>query len=132
PIDVFNNGDMQRDFTYIDDIVEGVVRVLDRVPQADAAVDMTLPDPATSNAPYRLFNIGNNQPIKLLDFIATLEGVLGKTAHKNLLPIQPGDVCATYAEVDDLQQAVGFSPSTPLTEGIRRYVAWFRDYYDVA
>ncbi|MEO8631114.1 MAG: NAD-dependent epimerase [Betaproteobacteria bacterium] len=132
PIDVFNNGDMQRDFTYIDDIVEGVVRVLDRVPQADAAVDMTLPDPATSNAPYRLFNIGNNQPIKLLDFIATLEGVLGKTAHKNLLPIQPGDVCATYAEVDDLQQPVGFSPSTPLTEGIRRYVAWFRDYYDVA
>ena len=130
-IDVFNHGEMERDFTYIDDIVEGVVRVLDAIPVADPQADMTLPDPARSPAPYRLYNIGNHSPVKLMTFIAPLERALGRTAVKNLLPIQPGDVPATYADVDDLHAAVGFAPGTPLEVGIERFVAWYRSFYQV-
>jgi UDP-glucuronate 4-epimerase len=129
PIDVFNHGEMERDFTYIDDIVEGVVRILDVVPKGDPGADMTKPDPATSYAPYRLYNIGNNQPVRLTRFIQVLETALGRKAQMNLLPMQPGDVAATYADVDDLGRAVGFRPATPLEEGIARYVAWYREYY---
>jgi UDP-glucuronate 4-epimerase len=129
PIDVFNHGDMERDFTYVDDIVEGVVRTLDVVPKGDPGAVMTKPDPATSYAPYRLYNIGNNRPVKLTRFIEVLETVLGRKAQMNLLPMQPGDVPATYADVDDLGRAVGFRPSTPLEEGIARYVKWYREYY---
>jgi len=132
PIEVFNHGEMERDFTYIDDITEGVVRVLDVTPRADPGVDMSEPDPATSYAPYRLYNIGNNQPVKLTRFIEILEASLGRKAKKNLLPMQAGDVPATYAAVDDLGRAVGFRPSTPLETGIARYVAWYREYYGPA
>jgi len=131
PIDVFNHGQMERDFTYVDDIVEGVVRILDVPPPGDPDVDMLHPDPPTSYARYRLYNIGNNRPVKLMNFIETLERALGRKAVKNLLPMQPGDVPATYADVDDLARAVGFRPDTPLDEGIARYVAWYRDYYGV-
>jgi len=131
PIDVFNFGECRRDFTYIDDIVEGVVRVIDRVPQPNASWDGERPDPASSVAPYRLYNIGNNQPIKLTKFIELLEAELGKKAEKNLLPLQPGDVPATYADVDDLMTDVGFRPAMPIEEGIRRFVAWYREYYRV-
>ena len=131
PIDVFNYGKMERDFTYVDDIVEGVVRILDIVPAGDPNADMVHPDPARSSAPYRLYNIGNNQPAKLMEFIETLERALGRKAAKNLLPMQPGDVPATYADVDDLARVTGFSPSMPLEEGIARYVAWYREYYGI-
>ncbi len=131
PIDVFNHGDMERDFTSVDDIVEGVVRVLEVVPSADPGADMVNPDPARSTAPYRLYNIGNHQPVPLLDFIATLEQALGHKAVKNLLPMQPGDVRATFADVEDLRAAVGFSPSTPLADGIRRFCDWYRAYYRI-
>ena len=132
PIDVFNRGEMERDFTYIDDIAEGVVRSLDVIPRADDSIDMLRPDPATSYAPYRLYNIGNNRPVQLGVFIETLEAALGKTAIKNLLPMQPGDVPATYADIEELRDATGFTPSTPLEEGLRRYVAWYRDYYEMS
>ena len=132
PIEVFNHGEMERDFTYIDDIAEGVVRILDVVPRADPGVDMTKPDPATSPAPYRLYNIGNNQPVKLTRFIEILEASLGRKAKKKLLPMQPGDVPATYADVGDLGRVAGFRPSTPLETGIERYVAWYREYYGPA
>ena len=131
PIDVFNQGRMQRDFTYIDDIVEGVVRVLDRSAVPDPGFDARNPDAATSYAPYRVYNIGNHQPVALLDFIAAIEKALGLEAVKNLLPMQAGDVEATYADIEDLRQAVGFSPSTPLDEGIANFVAWHREYYPV-
>lgn len=131
PIDVFNYGKMRRDFTFIDDIVEGVVRVLDRVPQGDAAWSGESPDPGTSYAPYKVYNIGNNDPVELLRFIEVLETALGKKAHKNLLPIQAGDVPATYADVDDLMADVGFKPGTSIEEGIGRFVAWYREYYRV-
>ena len=122
PIDVFNHGRMRRDFTYVDDIVEGVVRVLDRVPQAaDAA--------GAGSAPYRVFNIGNNQPVQLLDFVACLERALGRNAEKRLLPLQDGDVPETYADTDALAQWVGFVPQTSIEQGIGRFVAWYRDYY---
>ena len=120
---------MERDFTYVDDIAEGVVRVLDRIPAPDPSVDMTRPDPALSTVPHRLYNIGNHQPVKLLDFIEILERALGRKAVKNLLPMQPGDVVATYADVDDLRAAVGFAPSTTLEQGVARFVAWYHDYY---
>ena len=129
PIDVFNNGRHARDFTYIDDIVEGVVRTLDHVAAPDASFDPMRPVPAISTAPYQIYNIGNNQPIELLDFIACLEQALQRTAIKRLLPLQPGDVETTYADVDRLATAVGFRPHTPIEEGIRRFVAWYRDYY---
>ena len=129
PIDVFNCGKMRRDFTYVDDVVEGVVRVLDRVPQPDPSWSAQSPDPGTSNAPYKLYNIGNNQPVELLQLISTLEKCLGCTAVKNMLPMQPGDVPATYADVDDLIADVGFKPGTPLEDGIARFVKWYRWYY---
>jgi len=131
PIDVFNHGDMERDFTYVDDIVEGVVRVLEAIPVGDPQADMTRPDPARSTAPYRLYNIGNHQPVPLLQFIEILEQTLGRKAVRNLLPMQPGDVRATFADVDDLRSAVGFSPGTPLKEGIRRFCEWYRSYYRI-
>jgi len=129
PIDVFNNGKMRRDFTYIDDIVEGIVRVCGVPPAANPEWSGTRPDPGTSYAPYRIYNIGNNNPVELMNFIETLEGCLGKTAIKNLLPIQPGDVPETYADVDDLINDVGFRPSTALEEGIQKFVEWYRAYY---
>ena len=131
PIDVFNRGAMRRDFTYVDDIVEGVVRVLDRVPEADPSWTGDAPDPASSAAPYRLYNIGNNSPVELMDLIAAIEKALGLPAELNLLPMQPGDVPATYADVDDLVRDVGFSPATPIDVGIGRFVAWYREYYGV-
>jgi UDP-glucuronate 4-epimerase len=131
PIDVFNHGKMRRDFTYVDDIVEGVVRVADRIPEPAPDWSGDHPDPGTSKAPYRIYNIGNNQPVELLHMIATLEKCLGKTAKKNLLPIQLGDVPATYADVDDLTRDVGFRPATPLEEGAARFVEWYRSYYGV-
>ena len=129
PIDVFNGGAMSRDYTYVDDIVEGVVRVMDAIPGANSGFDPADPDPATSSAPWRLYNIGNHQSVPLLEFIETLERALGRSAIKRLLPMQPGDVVATRADVDDLMAAVGFAPSTPLATGIERFVAWFREYY---
>ncbi|MHB8907485.1 MAG: NAD-dependent epimerase [Syntrophales bacterium] len=129
PIDVFNEGRMRRDFTYIDDIVEGLIRVMDRPPAPDPAWSGDRPDPSSSFAPYHLYNIGNNQPVALMDFITTLEGHLGRTAKKNFLPLQAGDVPATSADVDDLMADVGFRPATPIAEGIGRFVAWYRAYY---
>ncbi len=129
PIEVFNYGKMRRDFTYIDDIVEGVVRVLDTVPRPNPSWSGLAPDPGTSRAPYRIYNIGNNRPIELLHFIEVLESCLGRKAEKRFLPLQAGDVPETYADVDDLTQDVGFRPSTPIHEGIARFVAWYRDYY---
>ncbi|MDA8414844.1 MAG: NAD-dependent epimerase [Desulfobacteraceae bacterium] len=129
PIDVFNHGRMQRDFTYIDDIAEGIVRVLGHIPRPDPAWNAASPDPATSSAPYRLYNIGNNQPVELGHFIEVLEEYLGKKAHKNMLPIQAGEVLVTCADVDDLRHEVGFRPSTPIREGLRRFVEWYREFY---
>lgn len=129
PIDVFNFGKMQRDFTYIDDIVEGVVRVIDRIPGPNPAWSGDSPDPSISYAPYKLYNIGNNNPVELMHFIGVLEDCLGKKAEKNLLPIQAGDVPATYADVDDLIKDVGFKPSTLIEEGIKKFVDWYRAYY---
>ncbi|MCZ7562550.1 MAG: NAD-dependent epimerase [Burkholderiales bacterium] len=131
PIDVFNHGKMQRDFTYVDDIVEGVVRIADQPPAPNPAFDRLNPDPATSWAPYRVYNIGNHQPVELMVYIETLEAALGKRAVKNLLPLQDGDVPATYADTAELAQAVGFSPATPVREGIARFVAWYRAHYRV-
>ena len=131
PIDVFNHGQMQRDFTYIDDIIEGVVRALDQVPQPDPAWDAACPDPATSNAPYRLYNIGNNQPITLGHFIDVLEECLGVKAEKNMRPMQAGEVLVTCANVADLRHDVGFTPDTSIQEGLRRFVAWYRGFYQV-
>ena len=129
PINVFNEGKMQRDFTYIDDIVEGVVRVLDKIPVSSEEFDTDNPDPAASYAPYRVYNIGNNEPVQLMDFIRTIEDALGMEASKNMLPMQNGDVVATYADIDELTNAVGFRPSTPLKEGIGKFVAWYREYH---
>ena len=131
PIDVFNYGKMQRDFTYIDDIVEGVVRVIERIPEPDPLWSGNDPDAATSYAPYRIYNIGNNNPVELMKFIETIEQCLGKKAEKNLLPIQAGDVPSTYADVDDLIREVGFKPATPIEEGIRKFVEWYGWYYKV-
>jgi len=128
PIDVFNKGKMKRDFTYIDDIVEGVVRVTVNIPVLDTGWNSDKPDPATSYAPYRLYNIGNNNPIELMQFIEVLEDCLGKKAEKNLLPMQPGDVHETCADVDDLIN-IGFKPSTPIEKGIKEFVKWYLDYY---
>ena len=130
-IDVFNNGDMMRDFTYIDDIVEAMVRLVNRVPQADATWDGENPNPASSSAPYRLYNIGNNNPEKLMDMIAYLEEAIGRKVEKNFMPMQPGDVYATYADVDDLMADIDFKPSTPLKEGLDKFVEWYKDYYNV-
>ena len=131
PIDVFNYGKMRRDFTYIDDIVEGVIRVIDNIPQPNPSWSSDAPDPGTSKAPYKIYNIGNNQPVELMHFIEVLEDCLGKKAEKNLLPLQLGDVPATYADVEDLINDVGFKPNTPIEVGIERFVAWYRSYYHV-
>jgi UDP-glucuronate 4-epimerase len=131
PIDVFNYGKHARDFTYIDDIVEGVIRVADRVPEANPAWDAANPDPGSSSAPYALYNIGSHNPVELLDFIAAIEKATGCKAKMNFLPMQPGDVLATYADVDDLARDVGFAPHTPLDEGVAKFVAWYRGYYGV-
>ncbi len=129
PIDVYNHGRMKRDFTYIDDIVEGVIRVSDKVPEPNPDWNGDKPDSATSYAPYKLYNIGNNNPVELMKFIEVLEDCLGKKANKNLLPIQPGDVPETYADVDDLVNDVGFKPATSIEEGIKRFVEWYNEYY---
>jgi len=129
PIRVFNHGRMQRDFTYIDDIVEGVARVIPAVPVPDPDFDATRPDPGRSWAPHRVFNIGNSRPEQLMDMIAALEELTGKTAVKEFVDMQPGDVPATYADVADLEDAVGFRPQTPLREGLVRFVSWYRNYY---
>lgn len=131
PIDVFNYGNHRRDFTYIDDIVEGVIRTLDQVAAPNGEWDGQNPDPGTSKAPYRIYNIGSNNPCELLRYIEVIEDCLGKKAEKNLLPLQPGDVPDTYANVDALIQDVDYKPSTPLEEGIAKFVAWYRDYYKV-
>ncbi len=131
PINVFNHGKMQRDFTYIDDIVEGIVRVMDKIPEGNSHWSGDTPDPSTSKAPYRLYNIGNNQPVELLHLIEVLEDCLGKKAEKNFLPLQPGDVVSTYADVEDLVQAVGFKPSTPIATGVAQFADWYRTYYQV-
>ena len=128
-INVFNEGKMQRDFTYIDDIVEGVVRVIDKVAEPDPGFDTGAPDPATSYAPYRVYNIGNNEPVQLMDFIETIEKAVGKPAEKNMMGMQDGDVVATYANIDALVEAVGFKPATPLNEGIQKFVEWYKDYH---
>jgi len=129
PIDVYNNGRHARDFTYIDDIVEGVVRTADKVAEPDPDWSGADPDPAASSAPYRLYNIGNNNAVELMDFIECLEKALGREAKKNFLPLQPGDVPKTFADVEALSDAVGFRPSTPIEEGIARFVDWYRSYY---
>ena len=130
-INVFNNGEMQRDFTYIDDIVEGVIRVLDKVPEGNAAWSGNEADPGSSLAPYKIYNIGNHNPVPLMHMIGQLEKNLGITANKNFMPMQAGDVKATFADVDDLVRDVGFKPSTSIEEGIERFVAWYREYYSV-
>ena len=131
PIDVFNFGQHTRDFTYIDDIVEGVIRTLDRVPGPDPAFDPLLPSPASSSAPYRVYNIGNHRPVQLSRYIELIEQALGRTAEKRLLPLQPGDVPDTEADVDALMRDTGYSPETPVELGIQRFVAWYRDFYRV-
>jgi UDP-glucuronate 4-epimerase len=128
PINVFNHGKMQRDFTYVDDIAEGTVRALDRIATSSAAFDSAHPDPASSFAPYKVYNIGNHQPVELMHFIESIEQALGQQAKKNFLPMQAGDVQATYADVEDLRRDVGFEPKTALSEGIARWASWFREY----
>ncbi|MCP4200740.1 MAG: NAD-dependent epimerase [bacterium] len=129
PIDVYNYGNHRRDFTYIDDIVEGVLRTLDHVAQSNPDWTGDTPDPGTSAAPYRIYNIGNSTPVELMKYIEILEQCLGRTAEKNLLPLQPGDVPDTYADVDDLTHDVGYAPTTPVEVGVKRFVDWYLDYY---
>ena len=129
PIDVYNNGDMRREFTYVEDIVESLVRILDKPPVRNDAWDALHPDPSTSSAPYRLFNIGNSEPVKLMDFIEALESAIGVPAKKNFMPIQMGDVLETHADVSDLIAATGHSPTTSVEDGIRQFVEWYRSYY---
>ncbi|WP_295588291.1 NAD-dependent epimerase [uncultured Lamprocystis sp.] len=131
PIDVFNYGKHRRDFTYIDDIVEGVIRVLDRVPQGNPEWSGEAPDAASSRAPFRLYNIGNNNPVELMEYIALLEQSLGLKAELNLLPLQPGDVPDTYADVSELVRDTGYHPNTSVADGVARFVAWYRDFYQV-
>ena len=131
PINVFNHGKMVRDFTFVDDIAEGVVRVLDRAATADPDFDAARPDPSRSSAPYRVFNIGNNDPVKLMDFIEAIESAVGKTAQRNYMPLQDGDVPATYADVSQLSEWTGFTPATPVREGVARFVDWYREYFKV-
>jgi UDP-glucuronate 4-epimerase len=131
PIPVFNHGRMVRDFTYVDDVAEGVVRVVDKIAAPDPEWSSDDPDPARSRAPYRVFNIGNNQPVELLEYIAVLEEQLGKKAQMELLPIQPGDVPSTMADVTELERAVGFRPSTSVRDGIAAFVKWYKEYYEI-
>ena len=131
PIKVFNHGNMLRDFTFVDDIVEGVIRVIDRIAEPNPDYSSKTPDPATSNAPYRVFNIGNHNPVKLMDFITAIEDALGMKAEKILMPLQDGDVPQTYADVEALKDWVGFVPATSIQTGIGRFVQWYRGYYGV-
>jgi UDP-glucuronate 4-epimerase len=131
PIPIFNHGSMKRDFTYIDDIVEGIVRLIERVPEPNPDWDRYAPDPAASSAPYRVYNIGNSRPVGLLQFVRVLERLLGLEAKLELLPMQPGDVEATYADIRDLQEATGFQPHTPIETGLARFVEWYKSYYAV-
>ena len=131
PIDVFNYGNHRRDFTYIDDIAEGVVRILDRVAEPDPDWDSNAPDPGTSMAPYRIYNIGNSQPVELMRYIEVLEKCLGRKAERRLLPMQPGDVPDTYADVTDLMDVIGYRPSTSVEEGVARFVEWYREFYAI-
>ncbi|MBF0140038.1 MAG: NAD-dependent epimerase [Magnetococcales bacterium] len=131
PMDIFNHGNMKRDFTYIDDIVEGIVRVMDRPPVPNTHWDSNNPDPASSKAPYRIYNIGNNNPVELMRYIEALEHSLGKKGIKNMLPMQMGDVPATWADTDDLMADIGFQPQTSIETGIEQFVRWYRDYYQV-
>jgi UDP-glucuronate 4-epimerase len=131
PIDVYNFGEMERDFTYIDDIVDGIVRVAAHPAQPNATWNGAYPDPSSSPAPYRIYNLGNNKPVKLLDFIEAIEQKTGKAAIKNLLPIQPGDVKRTYADVSALRNDLGYNPSTTVEEGVGRFIDWYRGYYGV-
>jgi len=131
PINVFNNGNHSRDFTYIDDIIEGVTRVLDRVPEPNPDWSGDNPDSASSTAPYRLYNIGNNEPVELMHYIEVLEDCLGKKAEKNMLPMQPGDVQATYADIDDLVRDIGYKPDMTVEQGLANFVNWYRDFYRV-
>ena len=128
PIKVFNNGKMQRDFTYIDDIVEGIIRVTDKPATPNSDWDAASPDPGTSSAPYRLYNIGNNSPVSLMDFIGAIEKALGKTAEKEFLPMQPGDVAATYADIDALIDSIDYHPQTPVQDGINNFIAWYLEH----
>lgn len=129
PIKVFNNGNMKRDFTYIDDIVEGVIRVMGKIPEPNPNWSSDRPDPSSSKVPYRIYNIGNNQPVALMEFVAAVEAAVGKKAVKEFLPLQPGDVPATFADVNDLIADTGFKPSTPVMDGVKKFVDWYRDYY---
>jgi UDP-glucuronate 4-epimerase len=129
PIKLFNRGNMRRDFTYIDDVVEAMVRLVERAPKPDPNWSGAAPDAATSSAPWRIYNIGNNQPVELLEVVGLLEDAIGKKAKRELLPMQPGDVPATYADISDLMRTVDFKPSTPIGEGIKRFVAWYRAYH---
>jgi UDP-glucuronate 4-epimerase len=131
PIDVFNYGQMRRDFTYIDDIIEGVVRVMDKIPESNSILSADLSNSETSNAAYKLYNIGNNQSVELMRFIEVMENCLGMKAEKNLLPMQPGDIPVTYADVDELATDVDFRPNTPIEVGVERFVSWYRSYYQV-
>ncbi|WP_037090314.1 NAD-dependent epimerase/dehydratase family protein, partial [Rhodanobacter sp. OR444] len=130
PIDVFNHGHHSRDFTYIDDIVEGVIRTLDHPAEADPAYDAERPNPGTSNAPYRVYNLGNDQPVQLLRFIELLEQHFGRTVGKRLLPMQPGDVPDTWADVSALRRDVGYAPDTSIEDGVAKFVAWYREYFN--
>jgi UDP-glucuronate 4-epimerase len=132
PIDVFNHGRHKRDFTFVDDIAEGVVRASERVAKPDPKWNSDAPDPSSSNAPFRVYNIGNNQPVELLRYIEMIEECLGRKAEKNLLPMQPGDVAETYADIDDLVRDVGYRPATPIEAGVRHFVDWFCEYYGYA
>ena len=129
PIKVFNHGKMQRDFTYIDDIIEGVVRVMGRLPEANPKWSGDAPDPGTSAAPYKVYNIGNNNPVELIKFIEVIEDALGKKANMEFMDLQPGDVVATYADVNDLIEDVGFKPETPIETGIENFIEWYKDFY---
>jgi UDP-glucuronate 4-epimerase len=131
PIKLFNNGNMRRDFTYIDDVVESVARLVDRRPAGNPDFSAASPDPGSSSAPWRVYNIGNNKPVELLEVVRLLEETLGKKAKRELMPMQPGDVPATYADVDDLMRDVDFRPATPIAEGIRRFIEWYRAYHRV-
>jgi len=129
PIKVFNNGKMRRDFTYVDDIVEGIVRLLNNPPKENKEWDKEIADPGTSSAPYKVYNIGNNKPVELMEFIETIEEKIGKKAEKEFLPLQDGDVPETYADVDDLIEDVGFKPETSVNDGIDSFVSWYKNYY---
>ncbi len=131
PVEVYNHGKMKRDFTYVDDIVDAMIPLMDQIPKIDPDWDSANPDPSTSSAPYRLYNIGNNQPTELSYFIEVLERAIGKKADLKYLPMQPGDVLSTYADVEALADAVGFKPKTNIEDGIAKFVAWYREYYQV-